>query len=82
MQDDGKKREASLFRKIIIVISLPLVAFIWITGWTLTFIGKGLESRESVNKTLRIHPGLGSSVKSFESTGEDRKIIHESPIGA
>jgi len=82
MQDDGKKREASLFRKIIILISLPLVAFIWMTGWTLTFIGEGLESRESVNKTLRIHPRFGSSMTSFESTAEDRKITHETPIAA
>jgi hypothetical protein len=80
MQENVKKHEGSLFRKIIIVASLPLITLIWMTGWTLTVIGKRLEPRESVQNTIRIHPRFESHMKNFEPIAEDKKITTETPI--
>jgi len=82
MQENGKKHEGSLFSKIIIVASLPLVTFVWMTGWTLTILGERLESRASVQKTIRVNPRFESHAKNFESITEDKKTVTETPIVA
>ena len=82
MEEKAKKREDSLFSKIIIVASLPLIAFVWITGWTLTVIGEKMESRGSMQKTLRIDSRFESHRKNLEPTDEESKIVSEAPIVA
>jgi len=82
MEEKARKHEDSLFSKIIIVASLPLIAFVWMTGWTLTFIGERLESRGSVQKTLRIDSRFESRMKNFEPINEESKMVTEKPIAA
>ena len=82
MEEKAKKHEDSLFSKIIIVASLPLIAFIWMTGWTLTFIGEKMESKGSMQKTLRIDSKFESHIKNFEPADEESKIATEAQIVA
>ena len=82
MQENIKKHERALFGKIITVISLPLLTFTWMIGWTLILIGERQESRESVQKTMRIHPRFESHIKNFEPMDEDTKVEYEQPITA
>jgi len=82
MEEKAKKHEDSLFSKIVIVASLPLIAFIWMTGWTLTFIGEKMESKGSMQKTLRIDSRFKSQIKNFEHPDEESKIATEAPIVA
>ena len=66
MQENERKHEVSLFRRIIIVTCLPLATFIWIAGWTLTMIGERVESRETVQKSLRVHHRFESHMENLE----------------
>jgi hypothetical protein len=72
----------SLLRKVIAVASLPLLTFIWMTGWTLTIIGEKFEVRESNQKTLKNHPKFETQNNEIETLDNDTKINYEQPITA
>lgn len=72
----------SLLRKIITVASLPLLTFIWMTGWTLTIIGEKFEVRESTQKTLKNHPKFDTQDNEIEKLDNDTKIKYEHSITA
>lgn len=72
----------SLLRKIITVASLPLLTFIWMTGWTLTIIEEKFEFRESTQKTLKDHPKFETKENEIETLDNDTKIKYEQPISA
>ena len=82
MQENVKMRRSSLLRKIITVTFLPIIIFIWMTGWALTQIGEPVESTESNQKALRTHPRFESFVKESEAPNEDAKIANEPQIVA
>jgi hypothetical protein len=81
MQKSVKMR-SSLLRKIITVTFLPIIIFIWTTGWTLTQIGKARKSTESSQKALRTPPRFESLEKESEVSDEDSKITNEAQIVA
>jgi len=82
MQDNVKMRRSSLLRKIMTVTFLPIIIFIWMTGWALTQIGEPVESTESGQKALRTYPRFKSLVKESEAQDEDTKIANETQIVA
>lgn len=82
MQENVKMRRSSLLRKIITVTFLPIIIFIWMTGWALTQIGEPVESTESSQKALRTHPRFESLGKESEAPNEDTKIANEPHIVA
>ena len=65
-----KTRRNPLWRKIIIIVFLPVITFIWTIGWILTQIGTYEEPTEIRKKTLRTYPGV-------EVTDKDSKISDE-----
>jgi len=72
----------SLLRKIITIASLPLLTFIWMTGWTLTIIGEKFEIKESTQKTLKNHPKFETQENEIETLENETKINYEQPITA
>ena len=72
----------SLLRKIITIASLPLLTFIWMTGWTLTIIGEKFEVRESTQKTLKDYTKFETKQNEIETLDNDTKIKYEQPITA
>jgi len=72
----------SLLRKIITIASLPLLTFIWMTGWTLTIIGEKLEVKESTQETIKNHPKFETTENEIETLDNDTKIKYEQPITA
>jgi len=61
------RKESPFLRKIITVISLPLIIFIWMTGWTLTRIGEPVKSTKPSQKVFKIHPRCESFSKESEA---------------
>jgi hypothetical protein len=56
MQKNVKEHRNPFLRKIITVVFLPIIIFVWMTGWTLTIIGSQTEQTETKQKTLQTHP--------------------------
>jgi len=81
MQERVDKKN-SLLRKIITIASLPLLTFIWMTGWTLTIIGEKLEVKKTTQETLRNHPKSETQENEIETLDNDTKIKYEQPITA
>ena len=45
-------RRTPVWRKIVTIILLPTIIFLWITGWILTQTGSSMESTEIQQKTV------------------------------
>jgi hypothetical protein len=82
MQKNVKTRQSSLLRNSITILLLPIIIFIWTTGWTLTQIGEPGKSTESSQKALRTHPRFESLEKESEIPNEDSTITNEPQIVA
>ena len=52
MQKNAKERKNPFLRKIFIVAFLPIITFVWITGWILSQIGDQRRTVEMRQKTL------------------------------
>ena len=46
-------RGTPVWRKIVTIILLPTIIFLWITGWILTQTGSAMESKEIQQKTVQ-----------------------------
>jgi hypothetical protein len=82
MQESVKMRRSSLLRNSITIVFLPIIIFIWMTGWALTQSGEPGESTEISQKTLRTHPRFEALVKESEVPDEDSRIVNEPQIVA
>ena len=76
MQYKSNYRNTSPWRKMIIVATLPLIIFIWTTGWILVQIGATTESTETQSKISRIPPKFTTPKK------ENKKPFCEQEIQA
>ena len=74
-----KEPRNPLLRKIITVVFLPIIIFVWMTGWTLTQIGSQGEHTKISQKTLLTHPKYD---KELEAPDEDSRIADEPQIVA
>lgn len=81
MQKTANMRN-SLLRKTSTIVFLPLITFIWITGWALTRKGDSIEHREISQKTLRTKPRFEADTKEFKVSDEDSRIANEQQIYA
>ena len=53
MKDSKGNRH--VWRPVKIIVLLPLTIFLWMTGWTLAYIGaQGMSERTAQNKTIQI----------------------------
>ena len=82
MQKSVKEHRNPLLRKIITVVFLPIIIFVWMTGWILTQIGSQGEHTEISQKTLLTHPKFEEYVKELEAPDEDSRIADEPQIVA
>ena len=73
MQENGKSDSKSLLRKILIIIFLPIIIIIWMTGWTLTQIIDQEDHMKNKQKTLQIR-------HEFKAQEEPEEIDKESRI--
>jgi len=82
MQKSTKMRRKSLLRSSIRLIFLPLIIFIWMTGWILTQIGQPTESTKISQNNFRIN--LRSKEPEIESKlqDEDSRIANEPIIAS
>ena len=81
MQDNAKKDRIAPLRKIIIIVFLPFITFIWMTGWILTQIGNPGELVENNKETLKIYHKFETHLKEPEPD-EDPRMANEPPIVA
>jgi hypothetical protein len=56
MQKNVKEQRNPFLRKIITVVFLPIIIFVWTTGLVLTIIGNQMEPTEIRQKTLQTYP--------------------------
>lgn len=82
MQGNMKAKRDPLLRKIITLAFLPIIIFIWMTGWILIQIGSQEKPTEISQKTLQTHPGFKAYVKECELPEEDSRIANEPQIVA
>ena len=82
MQKNVKEPRNPLLRKIITVVFLPIIIFVWMTGWTLTQIGSQGEHKEISQKTLQTHPKFKEYEKEIEAPDEDSRIADKPQITA
>lgn len=79
MQENVKEHRNPFLRKIIAVVFLPIIIFVWMTGWTLTQIGSQREQTETSQKTPQTHLQYE---KESEAPDEDLRITNEPQIVA
>ena len=77
-----KKEKSSILRKIFTIILLPVIIFIWMTGWTLTRVynvGKPIEIRQ---KTIKTKNGFDAYSKQLELSNQDKdeKKVTDEPL--
>ena len=82
MQDNLKAKRNPLLRKIVTLAFLPIIIFIWVTGWILTQIGDQGEPSEISQKSLQTHLGFKAYAKESEVADEDSRIVNEPQIVA
>jgi len=82
MQENVKSHRSSLLHKVISVVFLPVIVFIWTVGWTLITIGGPVGSKASSHGALRIDQKLVSHEKELEAPNEDAKAANEREIVA
>ena len=81
MQDNAQKDRIAPLHKIIIIVFLPFITFIWMTGWILTQIGNLGDPVENNKETLRIHHKIETHLKESEPD-EDPRMANEPAIAA
>lgn len=82
MQDNLKAKRNPLLRKIVTLAFLPIIIFIWMTGWILTQIGDQGEPSEISQKSLPTHLGFKEYAKETKAPNEDSSIVNEPQIVA
>lgn len=80
MQKSAKMRSGPY--KIIIIASLPIIIFIWMTGWMLVLIGSKMDLQKANQKNLETHYKLETHPKKSEITDEDSRTTKEPIIVA
>ena len=68
-----KARRNPLWRKILIVIFLPVIIIIWTIGWGLTQMGSNGETTKIKEKTFRNFPEFDVNNKETETSEENNE---------
>ena len=66
------ENKSSVLRKILIIVFLPLLIFIWMTGWTLTQMGN-LDRPIEVQQRIKIKNGLKEHSIEAELSNQDNE---------
>ena len=82
MQESVKVGQSSPVRKTIIIVLLPVIIVVWMTGWILTQIALQKELIEIKPKTVSTHHGFKEYAKETNEPNEDSTIVNEPQIVA
>ncbi len=75
-----QKRRVPIWRKTLTVGLLPIITFLWITGWILTQIESQERPTKIRQKTMTNHPELETQEKESQTPDEYSKIAYEPEI--
>jgi hypothetical protein len=77
MRKRMKMRRNSPLRKIMSLIFLPLIIFIWMTGWIITQIAEPTEFSKISQKNNKVNLKSEEPEMKSELESEDSRIAHE-----
>jgi hypothetical protein len=82
MQKSLKKRKNPLWRKAVILASLPIIVFVWTTGWVLVQIGTHSEAPETKQKQFYTNRAFRTYQNEQQTPDDPNEISHEHEIVA
>ena len=72
-------RKTPFWRKILTLVMLPALVFIWMTGWILTQIGSQNEPSQIRQETMLPHYKSSKNEETKESNKKDNSRIAYNP---
>ena len=81
MPQNLREHRTPVWRKIVTLVLLPAIIFLWMTGWILTQIGSQGESTEIRQKTDLAHPEFQANEENkISEDNEDSQIAYNPEI--
>ena len=81
MSHNVNVRRTPVLRKIVTLVLLPAIIFLWITGWVLTQTGSPVESIEIQQKTVQAnHESQANQENKIPEDDQDSRIENNSEI--
>jgi len=80
MQPNSHAHRVPVWRKILTLSLLPVIIFVWTTGWILTQMGSQGRPTKIKQKTMINHSELEADEKESRIPDEDSRIAHEPEI--